>query len=188
MSNRLPLLLDNARAAHLAVERARRTAAHRALEAGAALCEAKDLVRHGEWADRLAETGIPERTAQRYMAIHRGGCESAIVADLGIVECARLSGVGLRAWPGKTEARQACNECPGYSTLAIWYHEADNSILFGLARLHPDEPARDWAGYRPFTKPWLLGYITEQWLAHGTEFSAISLDEAVVTLAEWSAA
>ena len=46
--NRLPLLAEEIRLAHLRVLDAAKTAAERAIQAGRALLEAKELVRHGQ--------------------------------------------------------------------------------------------------------------------------------------------
>jgi hypothetical protein len=48
-SNRLPILAEEIRKAHADVQEAAKTAAERAIEAGHALIEAKELLKHGEW-------------------------------------------------------------------------------------------------------------------------------------------
>lgn len=90
-SNRLPTLAAEARQAHAESLHHSQKAADRALVAGSALVEAKALCAHGTWGDWLAQTGIPERSAQRYMKLHRAGITSAMVADLGgIAEAERV--------------------------------------------------------------------------------------------------
>ena len=54
-SNRLPVLAAEIRAAHTGVLDAAKTAAERSIEAGRALLEAKELVKHGEWGAWLKE-------------------------------------------------------------------------------------------------------------------------------------
>jgi len=82
-SNRLPILQGQITDLHRDVLDQTATAAEKALAAGAALVEAKALCGHGAWGVFLADAGIPERTAQRYMQLHRAGMKSATVADLG---------------------------------------------------------------------------------------------------------
>jgi hypothetical protein len=83
--NRLPALAAEIRKAHADVQEAAKTAAERAIEAGHALIEAKELVRHGEWLPWLRENcALAERTAQLYMRIAKLGLDSATVADLGL--------------------------------------------------------------------------------------------------------
>lgn len=85
MSNRLPVLAAEIRAAHAGVEDAVKTAAERAVGAGHALLEAKSLVKHGGWMPWLKEhCRLSERTAQLYMKIAKLGLETETVAVLGI--------------------------------------------------------------------------------------------------------
>lgn len=83
MSNRLPILAAEIRQAHADVQAAVMAAAKKAIDAGSALIEAKEAVAHGEWLRFLAEIGIPERTAQRYMQLAQSGLPSDTVSDLG---------------------------------------------------------------------------------------------------------
>lgn len=87
-SNRLPALAGEVAGLHREIEAHALSAAEKALKAGAALIEAKALVRHGEWAAWLAGTGVPERTGQGYMRLARYGLKSATVADLGGIKAA----------------------------------------------------------------------------------------------------
>src|SRR3954452_25391410 len=67
-SNRLPVLAAEIRRAHADVHDAAMTAAQRAIDAGHALIEAKELVAHGQWLPWLRENcALSERTAQLYM-------------------------------------------------------------------------------------------------------------------------
>ncbi|ESZ68165.1 hypothetical protein X727_23070 [Mesorhizobium sp. L103C119B0] len=92
MSNRLPVLAENIKRAHSGLLEAAKTAADRAIEAGQALIEAKELVKHGEWLPWLKDyCGLPERTAQLYMAIAKSGLKPATVADLGLQAAAKVS-------------------------------------------------------------------------------------------------
>lgn len=100
-SNRLPILQAEARAAHDDAMRHSMAAAERALAAGAALAEAKSLCAHGQWLPWLAEAGIPERSAQRYMKLHNAGLKSATVADLGLSEAEVIAGLMAKLWPKK---------------------------------------------------------------------------------------
>ncbi len=156
MSNRLPHLEQAARAAHTAIGAHEKAAAERALQAGAALVEAKSLVKHGQWKIWLAGTGIPERSAQRYMALARGGLKSAIVADLGLAEAARLAGVGHRLWPGDDWVHHAEGVEEDHVAEAIWLRQADGSITYAARHVIGSEPALC-VQYPSITQPWLLG-------------------------------
>lgn len=88
MSNRLPILAADIRRAHIAAQNAAMLAAQKAIEAGQALIEAKSLVSHGGWLPFLADAGVPERTAQRYMTLARSGLKYDIISDLGGIAAA----------------------------------------------------------------------------------------------------
>jgi hypothetical protein len=89
-SNRLVVLAAEVRSAHGGVLDAARTAAERAIEAGKALLEAKELVRHGEWLPWLKEhCGLPERTAQLYMQIAKLDLGAEVVAAIGLKAAAQ---------------------------------------------------------------------------------------------------
>ncbi len=84
-SNRLPVLAATIRRAHADVGRSAIALAERALEAGAALIEAKAALPHGSWEVWLkANTGLSNRTARRYMQLSSAGLKSATVAVLGL--------------------------------------------------------------------------------------------------------
>lgn len=109
-SNRLPVLAAEIRRAHADVLDAVKTASERAIEAGHALIEAKELVQHGEWLPWLRENcALAERTAQLYMKVAKSGLESATVAVLGLQGAAKsivgyidywseLDDAALREW------------------------------------------------------------------------------------------
>ncbi len=79
-SNRLTMLAAEISEAQRAVHNASATIAHRAMRAGRALLEAKDLVAHGKWSAWLqSNCGLSGRTAQRYMQIANSNLESATV-------------------------------------------------------------------------------------------------------------
>ncbi len=94
--NRLPELRDLVQGVHADALRHATIAAERAVTAGGLLAEAKALCAHGAWGPFLAETGIPERSAQRYLALHRLAFTPAIVADLGGVAAAAAWGSDAR--------------------------------------------------------------------------------------------
>src|SRR6476469_3025680 len=90
-SNRLPILAAEIRKAHADVQDAAKTAAQRAIEAGHALIEAKELVEHGGWLPWLRQhCALAERTAQLYMQIAKTGLKSATIADLGLKAAAKV--------------------------------------------------------------------------------------------------
>ena len=74
---------------------ARPIVGERALDGGAMLIEAKALCERGEWLPFLKSAGVAERTAQRWMKLHRAGFESAIVADLGFNQCEAWASAAL---------------------------------------------------------------------------------------------
>jgi hypothetical protein len=85
MSNRLPVLAAEIRRAHADVQEIAKTAAERAITAGKALIEAKELVKHGEWLPWLREhCAMPERTAQLYMSVARSGLPAEAIAAIGL--------------------------------------------------------------------------------------------------------
>jgi hypothetical protein len=71
MSNRLPVLAAEIRAAHDAATAATQTALERARQAGKGLIEAKELVEHGQWLPWLKDLGLEPRMSQRYMRLAR---------------------------------------------------------------------------------------------------------------------
>lgn len=83
--NRLEALAADIRIAHDESRTAAEQAAERAIAAGHALLEAKDLVPHGGWSEWLEQNvGFSERTARRYMQLAKSGLKTATVADLGV--------------------------------------------------------------------------------------------------------
>jgi hypothetical protein len=82
-ANRLPILAADIRKAHSDSIAASKLSAESALAAGEALNEAKSLAKHGDWLPFLAEAGVPERTAQRYMTLAKSGLKSDTVSLLG---------------------------------------------------------------------------------------------------------
>lgn len=84
LTNFLTDLAEQVKAAHDAVVVAERTAAEKAIEAGALLCQAKDACKHGDWLPFLRRSGVADRQAQRFMQIAKSGLKSDTVADLGI--------------------------------------------------------------------------------------------------------
>lgn len=165
-SNRLPVLLAAAREAHDEAARYTVTAAERGLAAGAALVEAKALVGHGGWTARLRDTGIPERTAQRYMALHKAGCNSATVALFGWAEAERLASLGRKIW-----ARDGY----GFEAVAI-NGEAGRAYIVTLP--HADGSATYFACYL-FADPTLDFWMKKRCsapIAFGILFDSINAD------------
>jgi hypothetical protein len=84
-SNSLPALASAIVTAHAACISHAREAARHALEAGRLLVEAKEIAGHGNWSDWLGENcSLGERTAQRYMRLHKSGLKPTHVSDLSI--------------------------------------------------------------------------------------------------------
>lgn len=140
-SNRIPTLRDEVRTAHADVLRHTSLAIERGLAAGQMLAEAKSLCPHGAWGPFLAEAGIPERTAQRYLAIHRVGLTSATVADLGGIAAAAnwASEVRLPSHGSALGLRRGGWDWPGILPLALVWPEGDGHHV-GLLDLAPVAP------------------------------------------------
>lgn len=151
-SNRLSTLAEAARRAHTESLHHSECAADRAIAAGGALTEAKALCVHGAWGAWVADTGIPERTAQRYMTLHRTGLNSATVADLG--------GIGAAAtWSGQLRLPKNGNALlaavsdwgaePYQSMGMIWRGRGGHHV--GLMDLDARWP-QAWVTRRPLTQ------------------------------------
>jgi hypothetical protein len=160
MSNRIPILAEEIRSAHMETAKALNVAAERALEAGAALVEAKSLVGHGEWLPFLASTGVPERTARRYMLLHRAGFKSAMVADIGINSAERFASAGLAMLPAEGRARCAGGfENAGVhrlESLAYWWQEAEGIVYWSVQTI--DDEAIE-VRPRALVPPWFLAAL-----------------------------
>lgn len=92
-SNRLPVLADTVRRAHAGSLESAKTAATFAMEAGAALIEAKALMKHGQWLPWLKKhCGLSPRSAQGYMQLARAGNgeDAQRVAHLPIREALKV--------------------------------------------------------------------------------------------------
>jgi hypothetical protein len=156
MNNRLPHLKAVVHEAHAAVGRHERAAAERALEAGAALIEARAIVGHGGWSSWLAESAIPQRSAQRYMALARGGPEPASVANLGLAEAARLAGLGHRLWPKDDRIRHAEGLDGDHFAEACWQRVEGGRVAYSATHLIGGTSPLV-LRYPAISKPWLLG-------------------------------
>lgn len=160
-SNRLPALADQARAAYAEALHHTQRAAERALAAGAALNEAKALCGHGAWGAWLAETGIPERSAHRYMKLHRAGCKSAMVADMGISRAERVAALGLTIWPQDGAGIEATGFYrDGSVAYALTWPEGDGLARYWCAYLHEDTTL-DFYVTRACGVPAVLGLLHE---------------------------
>ncbi len=135
MSNRLPVLKGHIADLHREIRNHTVTAAEKALSAGAALVEARALCGHGQWGPWLREVGVSERTAQRYMLLHKAGCKPAIVADLGWSQAERLCSLGRKIWPRD-----------GFGFEAVGAN-GDGAFVYVLTLPHEDGTATYWASY-----------------------------------------
>ena len=141
-SNRPAVLADEIRVAHAGVIAAATVAAERAIEAGKALTETKELVPPGEWIPWLKEhCQLSVRTAQVYMKIVRLGLTAPVVAEMGLKAA------------GKTFA---VFHDPHYNK----FHHCDEEqqrqwLLFSLLGINPEHV--EWILQRQFTTPdeWL---------------------------------
>ena len=130
MSNRLPIIQAEVAALHKQIKEHVRSAADKALIAGAALSEAKALVGHGNWAAWLAESRISERSAQRYMRLHRSGLKSATVADLGVAQAERIAGLMEKLWPEPGRGHALSGTGAGRTFWAVTFRPDDGGAFY----------------------------------------------------------
>jgi hypothetical protein len=159
-SNRLPVLAVAIKDAHKEAVAALQTSSERALAAGEMLVEAKGLVGHGRWRSWLKSLGISERSAQRYMMLHRAGLKPAIVTDLGVASAEKYASIGLSLMPTKDHAICATGSDVDRDILsgcvAYWWQEAGGVRFFSCAMF--GEQA--WYHLPAYTLPiWLIGCI-----------------------------
>jgi len=109
-SNRLPVLASNIQRAIAEADKASALAAAKAIEAGEALVEAKELANHGEWLPFLKQAGINERTAQRYMRLAKARLSSDTVSHLGLTGALRFIRLRELACGQLAEAEAAARE------------------------------------------------------------------------------
>lgn len=151
-SNRLPILQAQAREMHKAVGQFEGEAARAALGAGAMLAEAKSLCRHGEWLPFLQAAGIPERSAQRYMLLHRAGFKYATVAYFGFATAERFASTGLKLFPepGNVTFSTGRKDGDKYEGRIFWaWRHTDDLAGYGivtteLSYLRESRPAYIW--------------------------------------------
>src|SRR5215213_7464498 len=82
--NRLVVLAADIRELHNQQLVDLKSIGERAIIIGNMLIEAKAAVAHGQWLPWLAQTGLGERTAQRYMRLAKHGIKPDTVTDLGL--------------------------------------------------------------------------------------------------------
>lgn len=121
----------------------KQAAAMKALEAGAALIEAKKLLPHGGWGPWLASAGIPERSAQRYMRLSRADMETATVADFGVAEADRVAARMEAMWPDPGYGKQIFggDRAGGFFKIVVW--RPDSAPYAFLAGYKCDGPNAD---------------------------------------------
>ena len=121
-SNYLPALAHAIITEHAACLRHAEKAAGHALEAGRLLCEAKAAIGHGNWADWLRDYAkLGERTAQRYMRLHKSGLKATHVSDLSIRAATAAIDVLTDPW--------------SYANGSIW--DPADPAYYGLVPFHP---------------------------------------------------
>lgn len=157
-SNRLPILAVAIKDAHKEAAAALQTASERALAAGEMMVEAKGLVGHGRWRSWLKSLGISERSAQRYMMLHRAGLKPAIVADLGFARAEKYASLGLSLMPAKDHAICATGSDVDRDILsgcvAYWWQEAGGVRYFSCTM----SGEQAWYHLPAHTLPiWLIG-------------------------------
>jgi Protein of unknown function (DUF3102) len=113
-----------------------RSAEH-AIEAGRLLTDAKAAVEHGEWQSWLkASCSLSERSAQRYMRLHRAGLKAPRVADLSI-RAADMALAKPRERPGRYPDAATVAKCEAawIDALADAYPKAHRTPVNGFGRL-----------------------------------------------------
>ncbi len=145
-SNRLPILAAEIRCAHADVQDAAKTAAERAIAAGKALIEAKQLVKHGQWLPWLREhCALPERTAQLYMQVSASGHTAEVIAAVGLKGAAEKVEV-FTYDPFAGCSPEATHDWHVFmlflvSHCCLWQDDAEGHLTWILRRgyVHPDE-------------------------------------------------
>ena len=84
LRNRLASLAEDVREDLAAGRRLSVEGAERYLRAAAALAEARDEARRGEWAVFLSRADVKPSTARLMIQIHRAGMDAATLADVGV--------------------------------------------------------------------------------------------------------
>lgn len=119
-SNRLPALLAEIKNANVVFSSAQRLSADAAFVMGKNLIEAKELCAHGDWSSFLKSTGIPPRTAQRYMRLAQSGFDAEYVAIVGVTEALR-----------EIDDAQEVMPSAGMAKIAVWDDErAPHTIIW----------------------------------------------------------
>lgn len=186
-SNRLAILAAEVQAAHIGVLDAAKTAAERAIEAGRALLEAKELVKHGLWGRWLKEHcgGISERTAQLYMQIAGLGLEPEMIADMGLKAAAKA--IVIRT-PDYNPFFHCTPEDQRQWHLYVAYGVPWGAVEWLLNKqfVNPDE----WVGPEGarWRRAWGLRQIDDlskqSWAAFQQRHAATALDEAIAMAGE----
>lgn len=125
LSNALASIAEDIRATIAASEQAERNAAALALHAGKVLCEAKGSCKHGQWLPFIERAGLSERSAQRWMQLHRAGFKSDTVSLLGLATGMKHAACALRMMPSPGMATEAWGgDADGWG-LFYWWSDGD---------------------------------------------------------------
>ena len=103
-SNRIPHLIAEIKSANVVFAQAQKTTASAAFVMGKNLIEAKELCGHGDWSGFLKATGLPPRTAQRYMRLVQSGFGSEYVGTVGVTEALKEIDEAQEIMPGDGQA------------------------------------------------------------------------------------
>ena len=128
------------------------------------LLEARNLAAHGEWLPFLEAAGIPERTAQRMIAVARAGFKSDTVSDFGVGEV-----LDLLAKAGRRDRRKVAkmaNEVAARlhenATLAARAADLDERVAIIEADANADDPVYRERLERLVTKRAEINELTEK--------------------------
>ena len=136
--------------------------------------EAKELCPHGTWGEWLAGTRVSERTAQRYIKLHRGGCEPATVADLGMNRAEAFASAGLRLWPAEGRSKTAAfRDADGIEGFAAWVEIEPGRVRYVSLGLVPTSPMTAISCTPNPLRPWQLGAVHD-W--HRCDFHHVTDD------------
>ena len=140
-STRLDELRAGIEREHAAAAAAFRTSVDHAIRAGELLAEAKALVGHGHWLDRV-DANFPAslRTAQDYMKLAKHPEDAQRVAHLGVGQALRALGVGE---PAETDAIEVAQEYAideewqAFAQCGAAFKEIHDRALYRRATAHP---------------------------------------------------
>lgn len=139
-SNRLPHLLAEIKTANVVFAQAQKTTASAAFVMGKSLIEAKELCGHGDWTGFLKETGLPPRTAQRYMRLVQSGLGSEYIGLIGVTEALKEIDEAQEIMPSDGKAIMAVWEGEPTPDTMMWWRLDRHTGGFFQVHTNDDDP------------------------------------------------